>query len=41
MPVWEEKGLPIYKGPTYEEKIEIVKSVALQNGIPLPSWIKN
>jgi rhodanese-related sulfurtransferase len=22
MPVWEEKGLPIYKGPDYEKKIE-------------------
>ncbi|MHB8789434.1 MAG: rhodanese-like domain-containing protein [Desulfobulbaceae bacterium] len=25
MPVWEEKGLPIYAGPDYEKKIETTK----------------
>jgi len=25
MPVWEEKGLPIYAGPNYEERIETTK----------------
>lgn len=25
MPVWEEKGLPIYAGPDYEKKIETAK----------------
>ncbi|MBA3013855.1 MAG: rhodanese-like domain-containing protein [Proteobacteria bacterium] len=27
MPVWEEKGLPIYAGPDYEKKIETTKIV--------------
>ncbi|MBU0485374.1 MAG: rhodanese-like domain-containing protein [Proteobacteria bacterium] len=25
MPVWEEKGMPIYAGPNYEERIETTK----------------
>ncbi|MCI5224458.1 MAG: rhodanese-like domain-containing protein, partial [Candidatus Electrothrix sp. AR4] len=25
MPVWEEKGLPIYAGPEYEKRIETAK----------------
>ena len=33
MPVWEEKGLPIYKGPDYEKKI--------QTTIITPSDLKN
>lgn len=27
MPVWEEKGLPIYTGPDYEKKIETTKII--------------
>jgi rhodanese-related sulfurtransferase len=36
MPVWEEKGLPIYAGPNYEERIEITKisPAALHDLIP-------
>ena len=38
MPVWEEKGMPIYAGPNYEERIETTKitpiylNVLLANG---------
>ncbi len=37
MPVWEEKGMPIYAGPTYEERIETTKI----SPVDLDDLIKN